>query len=389
MRGLAFRALLRQKIGLFDQNNNSVGELTTRLSTEASLVQGLTGDTLGAITFVLSALTTGLLVAYLSCWEVALVITAMVPLMALSESIQVKMLAGFDADSGSKFAAAGAIASEAIDNLDTVTSLGIQRYFIDRYEEELKIPLQNGRRKALISGITFGFSEFLLQSLWAVAFWVGSVFVKNGRCEFIPLLRGISGLLFAGSALGQTSQFMPDFPKAQVSATKIFRLLDRVPEMSLSGSKKKQHDEMTGEIEASGLHFEYPTRANVPVLRGLSLKAMSGQTIALVGASGCGKSTIIALLQRFYDARAGSVLVDGTDTQDYEVPNLRSHLGLVSQEPDLFNRSVRENIEYGLLGSDNQPEVITESMVEEATMRRPTERRSQSLIASQPSRTPT
>lgn len=372
LRSLSFRALLKQEMGYFDQKENSVGQVTTRLATEATLVQGLTGNTLGSATLVFSTLTTGMIVAFISCWQIAAVLLCIFPLMGVAESIQVKMLAGFDADAGVKFASAGAVASESIDNIDTVTSLGIQDYFINRYEDELKGPLKDGDRKSIISGVSFGFAEFLVQALWAIAFWVGSVFVGQGKCEFIPMMRGISGLLFAGSTLGQTAQFTPDFPKSRVAATKIFRLLDRVPKIvdPVAGMVQRSRDDIKGEIRADGVHFEYPSRPDVPVLKGLSLNVEQGQSIALTGESGSGKSTVIGLIERFYDARAGGIRLDGVDAREWRVNNLRSHLGIVSQEPDLFNRSVKDNIAYGILGDDNDGnlQVVSDEMITEAAM---------------------
>lgn len=366
LRSLAFRATLRQEMGYFDRKENSVGQLATRLATEATLVQGITGDTLGSLSLVASTLLTGFLVAFLSCWEVALVLTGLLPLMAFSEAAQVQLITGFDADSSVKFAKAGAVASEAVDNFDTVTSIGVQDFFIERYEKELEGPMKNGRRRALVSGLTFGVSEFLSQALWAVAFWVGSVFVGKRRCDFESLMRGISGLLFAGSAIGQTALFMPDLPKSKIAATSIFRLLDRDPTIDPTDESGESRDarEMRGLVEMRDVEFEYPTRPDVRVLRGMSLDARPGQTVALVGESGCGKSTVVALLERFYDPRKGCVDVDGLDARRYKVGNLRHHFGLVSQEPDLFNRSVRDNIAYGL--GHEAGTIVTEDAIETA-----------------------
>lgn len=363
LRGLAFRALLRQEIGFFDKKENSVGRLTTRLATEATAVQGITGGTLGGITMVISTLVTGFLIAFISCWRVALVVTVIFPLMGVSEAAQIKLLSGFDSDSSKKFAKAGAVASEAVDNFDTISSLGVQDKFIERYEHELEGPLRNGRRTAMVSGLTYGVAEFLAQALWAISFWVGSIFVRQGHCNFEELMKAISGLLFAGSALGQSSLFMPDFGKSRVAASDIFRLLDRQSEIdptSGAGATRK----IEGTVAASDVYFEYPTRQDVAVLRGLSLEVSPGKTIALVGESGCGKSTIVSLIERFYDPRTGSIAVDDVDASSYEVTGLRSQIGIVSQEPDLFNRSVADNIAYGLSQKDGTP--VTESMIREA-----------------------
>lgn len=363
LRGMAFRALLKQEIGFFDKKENSVGQLTSRLATEPTLVKGITGDTLGAASLVIATLLTGFLVAFLSCWRVALVVTVIFPFMAISEAAQIKLISGFDADSSKKFAQAGAVASEAVDNFDTVCAIGAQDVFIDRYNEELKGPLRNGQKTALSTGIAFGVAEFLGQALWAISFWVGSIFVQNKQCDFEGLMKAISGLLFAGSSLGQASLFMPDFGKSKVAATNIFRLLDRESAIDPTTNEGITKD-IEGSIAAKKVEFEYPTRPDVPVLRGLSVDVSPGKTLALVGGSGCGKSTIVSLIERFYDPRTGVISIDGTDTKEYEVTGLRGQIGVVEQEADLLNRSIRDNIAYGLNHSDGTP--VTDSMIQEA-----------------------
>ena len=366
IRSKTFRAILSQEMGFFDSKENSVGRLTTKLATEATLVQGVTGDTLGGATLVTSTILTGVLIAYISCWRIALVVTFIFPLMGVSEAANAKLVTGFDADSESKFAQAGAVASEAVDNHDTVYSLGVQDYFIKKYNTELEGPLRNGARTALVGGVTFGIAQFLSQALWAISFWVGSIFVRQGHCQFADLMKAISGLLFAGSSLGQASMFMPDFGKSRVAATQIFRLLDRESTINPNNEDgiNPNHGSITGTVEAKDLKFEYPTRPDVPVLRGLDVQVDSGKTLALVGESGFGKSTIVGLLERFYDPRSGTLSLDRTNLQDYRVKGLRSQIGLVSQEPDLFNRSVRDNIAYGLSQEDGTP--VTGEMIVEA-----------------------
>eukprot|EP00177_Eucheuma_denticulatum_P008442 GFKZ01015348.1.p1 GENE.GFKZ01015348.1~~GFKZ01015348.1.p1 ORF type:complete len:1387 (+),score=214.48 GFKZ01015348.1:517-4161(+) len=365
LRSMAFRALLKQEMGFFDRKENSVGRLTTRLSTESTYVQGVTGGTLGGAAMVTSTLLTGFIIAFVSCWRVALVVTVIFPLMAVSEAAQIRLVTGFDSDSNKKFARAGAVASEAVDNIDTVTALGAQDIFIDRYNEELEGPLKNGRRTAFIGGLTFGFAEFLAQALWALSFWVGSIFVRDKQCTFEELMKAISGLLFAGSALGQAALFMPDFGKSKVAASDIFRLLDRVSEIDPTNGEGVTK-EVKGMVASEKVKFEYPTRPDIPVLRGLSIDVSPGKTLALVGESGSGKSTIVSLIERFYDPRSGGVKIDGADVREYELKGLRDQLGIVSQEPDLFNRSVRENIAYGLSHDEGTP--VTDSMIQEAAV---------------------
>ena len=117
-----------------------------------------------------------------------------------------------------------------------------------------------------------------------------------------------------------------------------------------------------GEIEVKRVHFHYPTRPEVQVLQGLDVDIGTGQTLALVGPSGCGKSTIVSLLERFYDPESGSLTLDGSDLRDLNIRWLRSQIGIVSQEPVLFDTSIAENIRYGA----NFREVSDEEVVEAA-----------------------
>ena len=119
--------------------------------------------------------------------------------------------------------------------------------------------------------------------------------------------------------------------------------------------------EIVGDLEFKDVHFRYPTRKHVPVLRGLSFQVKPGQYAALVGISGSGKSTIISLIERFYDVLSGQVLVDGKDISSFNIRGYRQHMALVSQEPTLYQGSIRENILLGSITRD-----LTQEDIEEA-----------------------
>lgn len=369
IRSAAFRQLMKQNMAFFDEQENSVGALSTRLALEATLVKGLTGDITGGLVLVLSTLGVGLIIAFASCWPVALIVLTMVPAMGFAGYLQMKMMAGFDSDSQKEFAASGAVAAEATDNIDAVSAVGVQDVWINKYTEELQGPLQKGKKSAFVGGVAFGISEFLSQALWAVSFWGGAAVIRNGRCgtgqnAIVNFMAAISALLFAGMSIGQASLFMPDMAKARVAATNLFRLLDRKSKIDPTAKNWKSLDSVAGEVQTSCVKFEYPSRPDIPVLRGLEVAVEPGKTLALVGESGCGKSTIVSLLERFYDPRTGTITLDGSSIKDVNLQNLRSHMSLVSQEPDLFDRSVRDNIAYGLSHEDGTP--VSEDVIIEA-----------------------
>jgi ATP-binding cassette, subfamily B (MDR/TAP), member 1 len=361
LRILSFRALLRQDMGYFDEKDNSVGALTTRLATEATLVKGITGNMLGIATFTASTIGLGVGIAFSACWRLALVVLSLIPFVAAGGYFQVKMMSGFDAGSKLEFATAGSVASEAVDNIRSVTSLGIQDVFMERYSAALVIPLKNGSKAANVTGIAFGVGEAFTFVMWAAAFWAGAKFIAQGHCTFLDLMKAVAGLLFAGMSLGSVAALLPNLSEASVAATKIFRLLDRESPIDPSVSSGKILGAVKGSVDFGEAQFAYPTRPDVEVLRGMSLSISPGRTLALVGQSGCGKSTVVSLLERFYDIRAGSIKFEDTELREVNLQNVRSHMGFVQQEPDLFNRTIRENILYGLPHEEGTP--ITDEQI--------------------------
>lgn len=356
LRSRVFRSIIRQDISFFDEKENSPGILNARLATESNLVKGLTGDTLGSAAVMTSTLLSGFIIAFISCWRVSLVVLAVLPLLGISEAANIKLISGFDADNAKRYDNCGAILSEALSNYESVTSLSAQTYFLDIYNRDLDATLLNGRKTALFASIAFGIAEFLGQAFWAIAFWVGSVFVRRGQCSFIELMKAISGLLFAGAALGQSSLFVPDFSRAKIAATKVFQLIDRDSsiEDGLNSNSTSNIPEKF-DVHMKEVYFKYPSRPEVQVLNGFSISFLKGKSISLVGRSGCGKSTVLSLLQRLYDPQSGTIMLNEEHITDFDVKALRNSIGYVPQEPDLFSRTIMENIMYGLPHSSGTP----------------------------------
>mmetsp|Transcript_39000 Transcript_39000/g.59346 ORF Transcript_39000/g.59346 Transcript_39000/m.59346 type:complete len:163 (-) Transcript_39000:2634-3122(-) len=148
--------------------------------------------------------------------------------------------------------------------------------------------------------------------------------------------------------------------KAQAAVDRIFSMLDfpsRINAIEMEEDKSKKRipnpNQVEGVIEFKNVWFRYPTRKEDFVLKGLSIKITANEKVALVGESGCGKSTFVNLLMRFYDVDAGEVLLDGVNVKDYNLHDLRKAVSLVMQEPIIFNYSILENILYGKLDASN------------------------------------
>lgn len=166
------------------------------------------------------------------------------------------------------------------------------------------------------------------------------------RAKYLVFLV-FSAIIFGAQSAGTIFSFAPDMGKAKQAAAELKKLFDRVPEIDAWSNEGEDLNDVEGSIEFRDVHFRYPSRPEQPVLRGLSLTVKPGQYVALVGASGCGKSTTISLIERFYNPLAGGVFIDGKEISTLNLGQYRSCLALVSQEPTLYQGSIRENILLG------------------------------------------
>lgn len=155
--------------------------------------------------------------------------------------------------------------------------------------------------------------------------------------------------------------YAPNFQKGLIAASKIDKLMNREPLVqSPRNIPEMKTWAVDGNVDYKDVRFFYPSRPNTMVLQGLNLGVLQGKTVALVGSSGCGKSTTIQLLERFYDSTSGTVEIDKINVRSVSLRNLRSNLGIVSQEPALFDRTIRDNIAYG----DNSRDVSLEEIMD-------------------------
>lgn len=153
------------------------------------------------------------------------------------------------------------------------------------------------------------------------------------------------------SSLGQASPCLSAFASGRVAAFKLFKVIDRKSEIDPYDTRGMTLDDIRGDIELREVSFSYPARPEEKIFDRLSLVIPSGTTMALVGESGSGKSTVISLIERFYDPQTGEVLIDAINVKDYQLKWLRGKIGLVSQEPVLFNSTIKDNIAYGKDGA--------------------------------------
>ncbi|KAK4456597.1 P-loop containing nucleoside triphosphate hydrolase protein [Cladorrhinum samala] len=351
VRDRSFRTMLRQDVEYFDLDENSAGALTSFLGTETTHVAGLSGSTLGTLIMVSSTLIAACTVALSLGWKLALVCIATMPVVIGCGFFRFWILAHFQRRSKRAYATSASFASEAITAIRTVASLTREEDVLRIYKESLAVQQRASLRSVLKSSLLYAASQSLMFLAFALGFWYGGTLIGKHEYTMFQFFVVFSSVIFGAQSAGSVFSFAPDMGKAAEASRDLKTLFDQKPTIDTWSTDGEKVAAIDGSIEFRDVHFRYPTRPEQPVLRGLNLSISPGQYVALVGASGCGKSTTIALLERFYDPLAGGVFVDGKEISSLNINEYRSFIALVSQEPTLYQGTIRENI---VLGSPNE-----------------------------------
>ena len=360
-RDRSFRLIMRQDIAFFDRDENTAGALTSFLSTQTQHLASLSGSTLGTILTSATTLIASFAVALAFGWKLALVIISTTPILLGCGFFRFWLLAKFEERSKSAYQNSAGFACEATSAIRTIASLTREQDVWRQYHASLNSQGRKSLRSALKTSILYAASQALVILCNGLGFWYGGRLIAEREYDLFQFFVCFAAIIFGAQSAGTVFAFAGDMGKAKHAAQELKRLADQQPTIDTwSTDGERLEDGVEGYIEFRDVHFRYPTRPEQPVLRGLNLSVKPGQYVALVGPSGCGKSTTIALLERFYDPLTGGVYVDGKEISGLNLNDYRKQLALVSQEPTLYQGSLRENI---LLGADND-DVAEEAIIQ-------------------------
>lgn len=261
--------------------------------------------------------------------------------------MQQLFLKGFGGDYNRSYSRATAVACEAIANIRTVAAFGAEDQMALQYSSELKEPSKQALLRGHISGFGYGVTQLFAFCSYALGLWYASVLMKDKNSNFGDLIKCFMILIITALSVAETLALAPDIVKGSQALGSVFEILYRKSAINSNSPDSMLLTSIKGDIEFKNVSFKYPARPDITIFDGLNLQVYSGKSLAIVGQSGSGKSTVIQLLMRFYDPSSGTVSIDGVDIKTFNLKSLRLKIGLVQQEPALFSTTIYDNIKYG------------------------------------------
>jgi ATP-binding cassette subfamily B (MDR/TAP) protein 1 len=340
-------SLFRQELAYFD--NIQSGEIAASVSKDVNLIQDGISEKVALILSGLAAFCASLVISFVKSWKLTLIVLSTIVAFILALAVGGKLLAGTKTKALESQGKAAGITEEAVSSIRVTTAFGAQDFLLDRYMAALDSAKKWGVQVRVSSGVMVGVVTCIIYMEHALSFWQGSRFLVNNEISVGALVTIQLALMMGGAFLAQLLPQLQALPVAVAAAQKVFGTIDRRSAIDSLSAQGIRLQEVRGEVAFSRVTFGYPSRTE-NVFADLSFRIESDKTTAFIGRSGCGKSTIISLISRFYDPSAGQITLDGNDISALNIRFLRQNISLVGQEPILFRGTIFDNIESGLAG---------------------------------------
>jgi ATP-binding cassette, subfamily B, bacterial len=351
LRGRLYGQLLRLDMGFYDRNRS--GELVSRLSADAEQIRSMIGSSASIalrsiVTFIGSAV-----MVTLTSPRLAGLAAIGIPLVVLPIVLYGRRVQAIARESQDRVADANARASETLGAMHTVQSYAREAFEIERFGAALQRALAAARRRIRTQAWLTAVVILLVFGAITLVLWVGAKDVVAGRMTAGVLSQFVLYAVIGAGSVGALSEVWAEVQRASGGIGRIDELMREASALTTVAPGGRLRAPLRGEIRFEAVDFHYPSRPETPALHGFDLTIAPGETVALVGPSGAGKTTVLQLLMRFYDPQGGRILIDGVDLRSLDPVELRAHLGLVPQHPTIFAADANENIRYGRLDASD------------------------------------
>lgn len=350
-----YQKIITLPMTFFDKNRT--GELISRISNDVSQLQSVMSTTLAEVIRQIITFLTGVVIIFFLAPSLSLFMIGTFPVIVIVGFVFGKFIRKLSKKAQQQLADTNVIVEETIQSIHSVKSFTSESFEIGRYKKSMGAVVITALKTANFRAAFISFIIFAIFGAIVSIMWYGALLVQSGEMNPGDLVSFILYTGFIGASIAGLGDLFGQVQKA-VGASE--RILEIQQEISEEGLDEANHDNVSGDIVFNDVHFEYPTRTEMSVLKGINLKIKEGQKVALVGHSGAGKSTIAQLLMTFYSISQGEILIGNTNINDLELISLRSNVGVVPQEVILFGGSIEENIRYG------QPKASKEDVREAA-----------------------
>ncbi len=357
LRASLYNKIITLPISFFEKNR--VGDLVSRINTDISQLESMLSFGLAEIFRQVAVLTIGVSILLIRYTELALVMLATFPIMIVAAILFGRFIRKLSKKAQDELAQANTIVEETLQAIQVVKIFTNEYWEQKRYRNKLDNLIKIALKTSVFRGAFVSFLIFALFGGIVLVLWYGANLIAEGSLKTGELIEFILYTIFIGASVAGMGDLYAQLQKTIGAAERILEILGEKSEITHFANSENL-EKVKGEIRIENLHFSYPTRADIEVLKGVSMKIYKGQKIALVGHSGAGKSTIVQLIMKLYDVPNNTIWVDEKPLEQWDTHTLRANMALVPQELILFGGTIRENIAYG------KPDASEEEIIQAA-----------------------
>jgi ATP-binding cassette, subfamily B, bacterial len=352
LRQKLYQHLLQLDQSFFERTRS--GELLSRLSADTELLRSMVGSSMSiALRSSITVIGSAIMLAVTSP-RLAMYALLGIPLVVLPMALSGRRVRGAAKDSQDRVADANARAGETFNAMHTVQSYARENFESSRFSDAVIRSIQAARKRiALQATMTAVIIVIIFGAITAVL-WLGARDLINGTMSAGTLTQFVFYAIMGAGSVGALTEVWNEVQRASGGMSRINDLFNEHSQLSLPSHPATFVMPARGALSMENIHFHYPSRPDTAALHNFSLSIAPGETVALVGPSGAGKTTVFQLLMRFHDPEKGSVKFDGVDVKQLEPNFLREHIALVPQDPVIFGTTARENIRYGKLDANDE-----------------------------------